>query len=492
MGRWLLIRWLLGLMTLSPAPPPQEQVAPPNILFILADDLGYGDIGFTGGGLRTPVLDSLAARGVVLTQHYATPQCTPSRAALMTGLFPSRLGDHATKAYNGKVLPDGMSTLASLLREQGYRTGISGKWHVGVSFADGPLQYGFERAYGILNGGCTQFGHHYKRPDSLTWYRQEAYLEEEGHSTDLLTANVIDWIEEGAGDDRAWFYYLPYTAVHVPVQVPTEWVASYTDTTFYSDPRLDEAKRRYAAFVTQLDARIGDVLAALSRTGQAENTLIVFTSDNGAPDSWMYRGKYPRDTLLADSPVLGSNFPFRGWKQEVYEGGIRAPAIVHWPAGGLGGGRLENTPAHLVDWLPTLLTAVGTRPPAGDGQNLLPLLRQEGTAPTDRDLYWRFPGSSALRYGDLKLVAHERENEIHYEMYQLGDDPGEQRGLARRSVNHDLVERMKARLQRQRSLDLELRRQRVPFDSTIQYGNLGLNFRFDLGPVQNRDAYEMR
>ena len=491
MGRVLLLwlcSWVIGPLCAQVRAGGEA----PNILFILADDLGHGDLGFTGGQLRTPVLDKLAARGVRLTQHYATPQCTPSRAALLTGLFPSRLGDHATKAYNGKVLPDSMPTLASLLREQGYRTGISGKWHVGVTFEDGPLRYGFERAYGILNGGCTQFGHHYKRPDSLTWYRQDAYLEEEGHSTDLLTANVIDWIEAGAGDDKPWFYYLPYTAVHVPVQVPMEWVESYADTTFYENARLDEAKRRYAAYVTQLDARIGDVLAALSRTGQAENTLVVFTSDNGAPDSWMYRGKYPRDTLLADSPVLGSNFPFRGWKMEVYEGGIRAPAIVHWPAGGLSGGRKATSPAHLVDWLPTLLTAAGARPPTGDGENLLPLLRGARAPTPARDLYWRFPGSSALRHADLKLVAHDRDNDTHYELYHLGDDPGEQRDLARRSANRDLVERMKARLHRQRELDLELRRQRVPFDSTIQYGNLGLNIRPDLSPAQNRDAYEMR
>ncbi|WP_420461265.1 sulfatase-like hydrolase/transferase [Neolewinella sp.] len=458
----------------APAAPPPLQ---PNILFILADDLGYGDVGFTRGQLVTPVLDALARGGVTLQQHYATPQCTPSRAALLTGLFPSRLGDHATKAHNGKVLPAGMPTLASLLRKQGYRTGISGKWHVGVTFEDGPLHHGFERAYGILNGGCTQFGHHYKGPDSLTWYRQDRYLEEEGHTTDLLTQNVIDWIEEGAADDRPWFYYLPYTAVHVPIQVPGEWVDRYAEGQFYDDPRLDEAKRRYAGFVTQLDARIGDVLAALERSGQADNTIVVFTSDNGAPESWLYRGKYPQDTLLADSPVLGSNFPFRGWKQDVYEGGIRIPAIVRWPAGGVVRAVLDG-PTHLVDWLPTLLEAAGCADctPEGDGHSLLLALRGEQSLVPDRSLYWRFPGASALRHGDLKLLAFERgDGRTDYELYQLKDDPGEQRDLTRRPVNDSLVEGMKKRLAVAREQDYTLRLTHVPYDSTIQYGNLKLN-----------------
>jgi arylsulfatase A-like enzyme len=460
----------------------------PNILFILADDLGYGDLGFTGSKIQTPVLDSLAARGMVLTQHYATPQCTPSRAALMTGLFPSRLGDHATKAYNGKVLPAEMPTLASLLRERGYRTGISGKWHVGVTHEDGPLHYGFERAYGILNGGCTQFGHHYKRPDSLTWYRQDAYLDEEGHSTDLLAANAIDWIEQAADTDRPWFFYLPFTAVHVPIQLPRQWIDRYPPGTFYEDERLDEAKRRYAGFVTQLDARIGDILAALDRSGQAENTIVVFTSDNGSAESWRYHGKYPRDTLMADSPVLGSNFPFRGWKRDVYEGGIRVPALLHWPAGDLAVDVLE-APTHLVDWLPTLLEASGKHTgQSGDGNSLLPALRAETQLP-ERTLYWRFPGSSALRHGNLKLVAHERNGNTRYELYHLGDDPGEQRNLARRAANQGLVDEMRERLDRQRQLDLDVRRRRVPFDPSIQYGNLGLNPRPDLKAADNRAAY---
>lgn len=460
--------------TIAPAAPPKER---PNILFILADDMGYGDAGFTRGQLMTPVLDGLAREGTVLQQHYATPQCTPSRAALLTGLFPSRLGDHATKAYNGKVLPAGMPTLASLLREQGYRTGISGKWHVGVTFEDGPLHYGFERAYGILNGGCTQYGHHYKLPDSLTWYRQDSYLEEEGHSTDLLTANVIDWIEEGAEDDRPWFYYLPYTAVHIPIQVPGEWIDRYPKGEFYEDNRLDESKRRYAGFVTQMDARIGDVLAALERSGQAENTIVVFTSDNGAPESWLYQGKYPRDTLMADSPVLGSNFPFRGWKKSIYEGGMRMPAIVRWPAGGLKEKELEG-PTHLVDWLPTLMEAAGCLDcaPEGDGYSLLPALRQEQSLAEKRSLYWRYPGSSALRYGDLKLLAFERnDGNNNYQLYHLKDDPGEQRNLARRPVNKALLEDMKERLVQARERDYILRKAHVPYDSTIQYGNLDLN-----------------
>jgi arylsulfatase A-like enzyme len=460
-------------------------------LFILADDLGYHDLGYTGSPIQTPVLDELARSGTRLTRHYATPQCTPSRAALLTGLFPSRLGDHATKAYNGKVLPDGMPTLASLLRERGYRTGISGKWHVGVTFEDGPLHYGFERAYGILNGGCTQFGHHYKRPDSLTWYRQDAYLDEEGHTTDLLTANAIDWIEGAAESQDPWFFYLPYTAVHVPIQVPGEWIDRYPPGTFYADERLDEAKRRYAGFVTQLDARIGDILSSLERTGQAENTIVVFTSDNGAPESWRYQGKYPNDTLMADSPVLGSNFPYRGWKRQVYEGGIRAPAIVHWPAGGLSGESL-NEPTHLVDWLPTLIEAAGGRPSeyGGDGTSMLAALRGEAAFPDQRSLYWRFPGASALRYGNLKLIEVEENGKARYELYQVEDDPGEQRNLARRPANAYLVDEMRERLERARMQDVAIRRARVPYDSSIQYGNLELNPHPSIDAAENRLQYE--
>lgn len=497
---WLALALALALGLAGGAPSAAGQSAPggptarerPNILFVLADDLGHGDPAYLGGSARTPHLDRLAAEGVRLTEHYATPQCTPSRAALLTGLFPSRLGDHATKAFNGKVLPDSFPTLARALADLGYDTRIAGKWHVGVTFADGPRRHGFARAYGLLNGGCTAYGHFYKRPDSLTWFEDTAYLAEPGHVTDLLTAKVVSWVEEAAADGggRPWFYYLPYSAVHIPVQVPPEWLATYRDSAWYADPRLNAAAQRYAAYLTQMDDGLGQVVAALERTGQRANTLIVFASDNGSPRDWVARGRYP-DEGQEDAPVLGSNAPFRGWKREVYEGGIRVPAIASWPRGRISAAALAE-PTHLVDWYPTLVEAAGCDTCAAglDGRSLLPALRGEAAPAPPRDLYWKFPGASALRYGDLKLVATTAPDGTPVrELYHVGEDPLEQRDLALRPQNAHLVERLALRLEAQRAADVRVRRERVPYQADIEYGNLHLNPTGRIGAPADERAY---
>ena len=197
----------------------------PNILFILADDLGWGDVGYHGSNIRTPNIDRLVETGVELDRHYVQPMCTPTRAALLTGRYPSRFGPHATVPSNHPVLADGYETLASTLRNAGYDTGLFGKWHLGSSPKYAPNEFGFDWSYGSLAGGVDPYNHRYKAgPYSRTWHRNGKPVDERGHVTDLIVSEAVEWIESRR---NPWFCYVPFTAVHVPVKAPQEWLDRY-------------------------------------------------------------------------------------------------------------------------------------------------------------------------------------------------------------------------------------------------------------------------
>jgi arylsulfatase A-like enzyme len=392
--------------------------AKPNIVFIIADDMGWADVGYHGSEIETPNIDRLAAEGVRFNQHYVMPTCTPTRIGLMTGRYPSRYG--VTSPDYGKLFDDDTVTLAEALRRSGYETSISGKWHMGSPPEWTPRRYGFDSSYGYFHGQIDPYTHHYKT-GVRSWHRNDEYLGEHGHATDLITDEAVRVIE--SKHDRPFFLYVAYSVPHFPLDEPEEWMARYKD-------RFDAPSRRWlAASITHMDHGIGRIVEALDRRGLRENTLVVFVSDNGGQKSWhskdQYKGRY------ADKPhtVLGDNRPLRGWKGDVYEGGIRVPALANWP-GVLEAGT-SDLPMHIVDWMPTLCRLAGYTPQrdlAWDGGDVWRWIRS-GAAPSElRSFYWKTSNYSAVRFGPWKLIAKNRGEDV--QLFNLESDPYETQDLA--------------------------------------------------------------
>lgn len=398
----------------------------PNILFILADDLGWADVSLHGSPIRTPNIDRLASEGIELGQHYVCPMCTPTRVALLTGRHPGRFGSHATVPSNAPVLPDGYPTLATLMRSRGYTTGLFGKWHLGSAPRYGPNAYGFDRAYGSLAGGVDPYNHRYKRGQfSVTWHSDGELIEETGHVTDLIVKEAVEWIEKR---DGPWFCYLPFTAVHVPVKPPQKWLDRYQFEHFDDDLQKDVSFKKYAAYTSHMDAAIGSILEVLERTSQRDNTLVIFSSDNGAIEDCPlhHTDLYPgwQEACLR----LGSNLPFRGVKAQLYEGGIRTPTIVNW-RGQLTPGTI-NHPLHIADWMPTLTQLVGVTPqtdPQWDGSDIWPLISGRKGGAEDRSFYWNFMGGAqlGLRHGEWKLIVRKDAARSGIELFNIAEDPYE-------------------------------------------------------------------
>ena len=281
------------------------------------------------------------------------------------------------------------------------------------------MKYGFETSYGYFHGQVDPYTHLYKT-GVRTWHRNDEFIEEEGHATDLITNEAVRVIRD-SGDDP-FFLYVAYSVPHFPLDEPDKWLSMYKNVD-------SESRRWFDASITHADHGIGQIVKALNETGKRENTLIVFLSDNGGQKSWhseeQYHGRY------ADKPhtVLGNNKPLRGWKGEVYEGGIRVPAFVNWP-GVLKPGELD-APIHIVDWMPTVCDAAGSRPPSKlklDGKSVWPLITREKSTVGSRTMYWKTPSMSAVRHGKWKLVV--RDSDERTELYNLSKDPYEKVDLA--------------------------------------------------------------
>ena len=403
---------------------PADAADRPNVLLVVADDLGWNDVGWHGGPVKTPNLDKLVRTGVELDQNYVQPVCTPTRTALLTGRYPSRFGPHAQFPSNRRVLPSGYETLASTLQNAGYETHIAGKWHLGSRPEWGPKQSGFDHTYGSLAGAVDPWKHTYRKgPYQDTWHRDDEIFHENGNATELVAAETVKWIE---AKQSPWFVYVPFHAVHIPIDAPKEYFEPYRGVTFDDDPKKDESFRRFAAFVTQLDAKVGAFVAALEKTGQRENTLIVFTSDNGG----LLKGGNAYVSDVPPTPRLSSNAPLRGQKGQLYEGGIRVPAFVNWP------GKLDprkvSAPIHAVDWFPTLCAVTDTKPkvdPNWDGHNVWPLLTGETATADPRTLYWPYGQAAAVRQGDWKLIVQKSGKT---ELFDLAADPNEKTDLSRK------------------------------------------------------------
>jgi arylsulfatase A-like enzyme len=425
-------------------PPPR-----PNIVFILSDDQGYSDIGYRSTEVKTPHLDHLAASGVRLEHFYVQPVCTPTRAALMTGLYPMRLGLQlgVIKPESVHGLPLSARTLPQALREAGYVTAIAGKWHLGNGApAYLPTARGFDRQYGFYLGMTDYFTH--ERDGGLDWHRQDRALREEGYATDLIAAEAISTIEKLGGGPKPLFLYVAFNAPHTPLQATEPWLAKFAHI-------ADKKRRTHVAMIAHMDAAIGRIVAALDRRNLRENTLFVFSSDNGA-----------------NTPV-GDNRPFRDQKGSVYEGGVRVPAFAVWP-GRLPAGRVVTQPLHMADWHPTLLRLAGARSAPGvalDGRDLWPALTDSSAAPIhDHILINAAPGTGAIRRDHWKLVVNGqlkfkggtpsatfswadllKESKLppdgaarqQIELFNLADDPAESRNVAR--AHPDIVRELTAR-----------------------------------------------
>lgn len=402
-----------------------KPAAKPNILLIVADDLGWADVGWHGSKIRTPHLDKLVAGGVELDFHYVQPVCTPTRTALMSGRYPGRFGPHALVPSNLRAMPAGTETLASALRSVGYRTWMSGKWHLGSKQEWGPTAYGFQHGYGSLTGAVDPWTHQYRKgPYAKTWHRDGVRLDEEGNATELVAAEAVRRIREGAAGEAPWFLYVPFHAVHIPVDTPEAFKKEYAGGRYFDDPKRDESFKRYAAFVSQLDAKVGEFVAELDRTGQRDRTLIVFTSDNGG----LEKGGNAYISEVAPTPQLGSNLPLRGQKGTLYEGGVRVCAFAHW-AGKLTP-RKVAAPMHAVDWFPTLAGVAGyapAKPLNWDGRDMWKVLAGEQAKPEPRTIYIAARGGAAVRHGDWKLIVRGKGSP---ELFDLAADPYEKTDLA--------------------------------------------------------------
>jgi len=407
----------------------------PNIIFIIADDLGWADVGYHDSEILTPNIDSLASTGVRLNQHYVMPTCSPTRCGLLSGRYPSRFGVLAPT--NDCVFERGQVTLASALKRQGYATNIVGKWHLGSSPQWGPLHYGFDHAYGSLAGGCTPYTHKYKKGQFTdTWHRDHKLIEEQGHVTDLLGSEAVAVIRDAAKTDQPFFLYVPFTAPHVPIVEPEKYTQIY-------DGKIENISRKsYAACVTHMDEMIGDILRTLEQTNQLDNTLIIFTSDNGGSPPGKYADQYPLEygRPYADFDQLGKNQPLRSGKMQLYEGGIRVPAVVSWP------GTLlpctVDSPVHIVDWLATLSGIAGYNDLKSlklDGRNIWPVISGKQKNPSQRTLYWHSNAQWAIRKGNWKLIVDKDKTQTT-QLFNLAADPCEQQDLS--ETNPQMVKQL--------------------------------------------------
>jgi arylsulfatase B len=413
----LLASLLLGATGLAAAATPGSRR--PNIVILLADDLGRGDLGYTGSDIRTPAIDRFVASGVRLDRFYACPVCSPTRAGLMTGRWPIRFGIMRTviPPWSNYGLPTSEWILPEALAEAGYtRRGMFGKWHLGHARREFlPPQRGFTDFYGHYNGAIDYFTH--EREGEVDWHSGNTTVKEEGYTTDLLAREAIKFIAASPADSP-FFLYLPFNAPHEPHQAKPEDVARY--------PERQGARRTYAAMVDCLDQAIGRVLDAIEKRPDADNTFILFFSDNG--------GHVP----------VASNAPLRDGKFSVYEGGIRVAAAARWPKGGVAGGRVCSDTMGYIDVLPTALRLAGLKPsrshPPLDGIDVLDVLRGKVTAPVRPWFSYIAPQvneDAAVTIGDWKLVLHSgnvlgatADPATKVELYNLGADPRETHDLA--------------------------------------------------------------
>jgi arylsulfatase A-like enzyme len=417
-------------------PSPAAAPTRPNIVYFLIDDLGYADVGFMGSkDVRTPTIDRLAKEGVILTSFYVQPLCSPTRSTLMTGRYVTRTGVYNVVRPGAPWgLPLAERTLPQALREVGYTTAICGKWHLGEFRPEYmPTRRGFDHQYGHMFGALDYFTH--IRDGIPDWYRDDKPLQEEGYTTHLIAKEACRLIQaQPAG--KPLFLYVPFNGVHAPYEVPPEYKQAF--------PNLSGNRQTMAAMLAAVDEAIAQITAALEEKGLRENTLIIFSSDNGGPGP----GRVSRNT------------PLRAGKGTIYEGGVRACAFATWP-GHLPAGATVKEPMHMVDWYPTLLRLAGAsleQKLTLDGLDVWPVLAQGAKSPHDAILLaGTVPSRMAIRMGDWKLLLNASEQIVEQtpageatatgkvELYNLAEDIGESKNLA--AAQPQRVKEMRTRLE---------------------------------------------
>jgi arylsulfatase A-like enzyme len=396
----------------------------PNIVFILADDLGREDCGFMGGKeIKTPNIDKLAAAGAILDAFYVQPVCSPTRAAFMTGRYPMRHGLQVgvVRPWAQYGLPLDERTLAQGLKEAGYATAITGKWHLG-HFAPEylPTKRGFDHQYGHYNGALDYFTH--IRDGGFDWHRDDKVSRDEGYTTHLVAKDAVKFVQENAGK-KPYFLYVPFNAVHAPHQVPPEYMKPYADA-------LKGERLKFAGMLAAMDEAIGQIVEAVEKSGTRKNTLFIFSSDNGGPQPG----------------VVTDNGKFRAGKATLYEGGVRVAACVAWD-GHIKAGSTITEPLHMVDWYPTLLKLCGGKLEQKlplDGLDIWPTLTEGKPSPHKAILINTTPNNGAVRAGDWKLVVRngaddpdgnplKKKDKESVELFNLKDDPYEKTNLAEKN-----------------------------------------------------------
>jgi arylsulfatase A-like enzyme len=411
--------------------------APPNVLVIIADDLGYADIGVHGGkDVPTPHIDALAASGVRCSSGYVpAPYCSPSRAGFLTGKTPTRFG-HEFNPHVGEEaklgLPLDQRTIADRLKAAGYATSLIGKWHQGFDAAHHPMSRGFEEYFGFLVGGHNFILHKEAKPDFGTAhshdliYRGREVQHLDGFSTTLFTDEALSFMDRNQA--KPWFLYLAYNAVHTPLEIDPK-VESRLPAA-----ETDAARRGYLALLLGLDDSIGRISEHLKKSGMAENTMVWFFSDNGGSGTKPF---FAYNT--------GKNTPLRGDKGQTLEGGVRVPFFVSWP-GKLPAGKVYDEPVSTLDVLPTSCALAG-QPVEGsiEGVDLLPHLLGTKAGTPHEALYWRFGGQKAIRRGSWKLVMTRdmaKREDGPWQLFDLTQDVGEQQDLS--AAKPELAAELKA------------------------------------------------
>jgi arylsulfatase A-like enzyme len=384
-----------------------SNAAQPNIVIFYADDLGWGELGCQGytKDIPTPHIDALAKNGLRFTNGYvAATYCSPSRAGLMTGRYPTRFGHEFNTVANTVGLRSDQTTIATRLKTLGYATIAVGKWHLGNQPENRPTKRGFDEFYGTLNN--TPFFHPTNFIDSRISNEVQTVTDPNFYTTDAYADRSIDWIEKNK--TKPWFLYLPFNAQHAPLQAPKKYLERFPKIT-------DEKRQLFAAMMASMDDAIGRVVGKIRALGQEENTLIFFIADNGGPTA----------------STTSHNGPLRGFKMTTFEGGPRVPYIAQWK-GKIPAGKTYDLPVMNLDVLPTAIIAAGGKTDSSwqlDGVDLMPYLTGKLTSRPHQTLYWRYGPQWAIRHGDLKLVV-SKGGSGQPELYDLATDIGESKDLA--------------------------------------------------------------
>lgn len=422
-GLLLFAALLPALRAQSASAAGDSRAAPPNILLIVADDLGYGDLGCYGGkDIRTPHLDRLAEQGIRLKHFYASAAvCTPTRASLMTGRYPQHFGFDWVIRYHEKDrgLPARGSSLPERLRQRGYATALYGKWHLGYQPRFGPNAHGFQDFFGFLAADLDYYSHLDANGDPGL-YANTRLVDEEGYLTDLITSHALAFLQ--LRREKPFFLEVAYNAPHFPFQPPDKPNDRRTRLSY--GPEIG-TRRDYIKMVERMDQGIGKLLAALEQSGRAKDTFVIFLSDNGG------------DRLADNGPL------FHG-KYTLWEGGIRVPCLLRWP-GVLSPGTVSSQPAIVMDLAAAMLAAAGAPDTSLDGENIVPILT--GSMPArERTFFWRLPrpddhfGQKAVRRGKWKYL-YDREMVL---LFDVDNDPGERRNQA--NLHPDLVQGLRLAL----------------------------------------------